>query len=83
MALVGHLDTVPNWPGGTTRVEGDRIIGRGTADMKGGVAVMLRLLERFAAHERPVSHVYYDREEGPNHLNGIHAVLADRRLLED
>ncbi len=53
MALVGHLDTVPNWDGGTTRVEGDRIIGRGTADMKGGVAVMLRLLERFAGHERP------------------------------
>ena len=81
VALVGHLDTVPNWPGGTTSVEGDRIIGRGTADMKGGVAVMLRLLERFAAHERPISYVFYDREEGPNHLNGIHAVLADGRLL--
>ena len=83
MAVVGHLDTVPNWNGGTTRVEGDRIVGRGTADMKGGVAVMLRLLERFAGHERPVSYVFYDREEGPNQLNGIHAVLADRRLLED
>ena len=55
MALVGHLDTVPNWPGGTTRVEGDRIVGRGTADMKGGVAVMLRLLERFAEPPAPVS----------------------------
>jgi succinyl-diaminopimelate desuccinylase len=83
VALVGHLDTVPNWPGGTTRVEGDRIVGRGTADMKGGVAVMLRLLERFAGHGRPISHVFYDREEGPNQLNGIHAVLADRRLLEE
>ncbi len=83
MALVGHLDTVPNWDGGTTRIEGDCIVGRGTADMKGGVAVMLRLLERFAAHARPVSYVFYDREEGPNQLNGIHAVLADRRLLEE
>jgi succinyl-diaminopimelate desuccinylase len=83
MALVGHLDTVPNWDGGTTRVEGDRIVGRGTADMKGGVAVMLRLLERFARHARPVSYVFYDREEGPNQLNGIHAVLADHRLLEE
>ena len=51
--------------------------------MKGGVAVMLRLLERLRATPRPVSYVFYDREEGPNHLNGIHAVLADRRLLED
>ena len=82
MALVGHLDTVPNWDGGTTRVEGDRIVGRGTADMKGGVAVMLRLLERFAgARAASLVHVFYDREEGPNQLQRHPRVLADRRLL--
>jgi len=83
IALVGHLDTVPDWDGGTVRVEGDHIVGRGTADMKGGVAVMLRLLAGLRDHPRPVVHVYYDREEGPNHLNGIHAVLAARRLMPD
>src|SRR3954447_2672408 len=83
MALVGHLDTVPNWPGGTVRVEGDRIVGRGAADMKGGVAVMLRLLERTTRQPRPTVYIFYDREEGGNHLNGIHAVLANRRLIGD
>ncbi len=83
IALVGHLDTVPNWDGGMTRVAGNRIIGRGTADMKGGVAVMLRLLARFAQRSERVVFVFYDREEGPNHLNGIHAVLATSRLLAE
>jgi succinyl-diaminopimelate desuccinylase len=81
VALVGHLDTVPNWEGGGVGVEGDRIVGRGAADMKGGVAVMFRLLERFAHEPRPLQFVFYDREEGPNHLNGIHAVLAEATLL--
>jgi succinyl-diaminopimelate desuccinylase len=81
IALVGHLDTVPNWPGGVALREDDRIVGRGAADMKGGVAVMLRLLERFADHPRPLVHVFYDREEGPNRDNGIHLVLSESRLF--
>jgi succinyl-diaminopimelate desuccinylase len=81
VALVGHLDTVPNWEGGTATVEGDRIVGRGAADMKGGVAVMVRLLERLAREPRPVVHVFYDREEGPHLENGIHRVIAESRLL--
>lgn len=81
VALVGHLDTVPNWPdGGASRVDG-RIIGRGAADMKGGVAVMLHLAGTVPAPARRVIYVFYDREEGPNHFNGIHRVLAESRLL--
>ncbi len=85
VVLAGHIDTVPltavpNLP--TRRVDGE-LWGRGTVDMKGGVAVMLRLLERLRDHPRPVVHVYYDREEGPNHLNGIHAVLADHSVMAD
>ena len=57
----------------------ERIVGRGAADMKGGVAVMLRLLERFAARPRPLVHVFYDREEGPNRDNGIHARAGPER----
>jgi succinyl-diaminopimelate desuccinylase len=81
VALVGHLDTVPNWADGRVYRDGDRIVGRGAADMKGGVAVMLRLLERFAGHPRPLVHVFYDREEGPNRDNGIHLVLDQSRLF--
>lgn len=82
IALVGHLDTVPNWPEGGASREGGRIVGRGAADMKGGVAVMLDLVARVTEPARRTVYVFYDREEGPNHLNGIHRVLAESRLLD-
>jgi succinyl-diaminopimelate desuccinylase len=81
VVLVGHLDTVPNWAGGRASRTEDRIVGRGAADMKGGVAVMLTLAERFAATDEPIVWLFYDREEGPNADNGIHAVLRDSTLL--
>ena len=45
----GHSDTVP--PNGNlpSRSDGDTLWGLGTADMKGGLAVMLALAERHAA----------------------------------
>jgi succinyl-diaminopimelate desuccinylase len=40
--LHGHLDVVPGHPEQfAPRVEGDRLIGRGAYDMKGGLAVMM------------------------------------------
>ena len=41
VVVAGHLDTVPVAGNLPSRQEGDLIYGRGTADMKGGVAVML------------------------------------------
>jgi succinyl-diaminopimelate desuccinylase len=81
VALVGHLDTVPPWDGHLAMLEGNRVIGRGAADMKGGDAAILAVLEHCAAAGAPVVCVVYDREEGPNRENGIHAVLARSRLL--
>ena len=43
VAIAGHLDTVPVASNLPTRREGDVLHGRGTCDMKGGVAVALRL----------------------------------------
>ncbi len=71
--LAGHSDVVPvdpaDWatpPFTATRV-GDRVYGRGTADMKGFVACVLALVPRFAALDlvRPV-HVAltFDEEDG-------------------
>jgi succinyl-diaminopimelate desuccinylase len=80
-ALVGHLDTVPPWPGHEPRRDRDRVIGRGAADMKGGDAAILAVLERAAAAGVPAVAVLYDREEGPHDENGMHRVLERSVLL--
>jgi succinyl-diaminopimelate desuccinylase len=75
VVIAGHLDTVPiaanlpTWAQG----EGDDavIYGRGTADMKGGVAVQLRLAALVSAPVRDVSYVFYDAEEVEASRNGL------------
>jgi succinyl-diaminopimelate desuccinylase len=48
----GHLDVVPGHPEQfTPRVEGDRLIGRGAYDMKGGLAAMMCALRDVADQE--------------------------------
>lgn len=42
LLLIGHLDTV--LPGGTARRDGDKLIGAGAGDMKGGDTVLLMAL---------------------------------------
>ena len=77
VSLYGHLDTVPEQRNGTARLDGDRMFGLGTSDMKSGVAVMLHLLEddEVAAGPYDVVGVFYDKEEGPADENGLEAVL--------
>src|SRR5436190_619277 len=67
VALVAHLDTVPSSAGDVVpRQEGDRIIGLGASDMKGGIAVMQALLESLDTDALPFALVlvFYDKEEG-------------------
>ena len=53
--LHGHLDVVPGRPAQfEPRVEGDRLIGRGAYDMKGGLAAMMCAV-REAAEQNAVS----------------------------
>jgi succinyl-diaminopimelate desuccinylase len=79
IVFAGHLDTVPEPAGGIpVRVEGNRVYGRGSSDMKAGDAVMLALLEGFdweSSWAEPVF-VFYEREEGPYPENGMEAVFA-------
>src|SRR5437763_16750986 len=68
VALVGHLDTVPGHSSdGTPRIEGDRVFGLGSSDMKGGLAVMMALAEALPRATLPynLALVLYEREEGP------------------
>jgi succinyl-diaminopimelate desuccinylase len=70
--LVGHTDTVPLQGETGARIDGDRLYGLGATDMKGGVAVMIHLIESLGT-EGLVA-VFYAGEEGPikgNQLGGI------------
>lgn len=73
VVLAGHLDTVPlttpaNLP---VRRVGDYLVGRGTTDMKGGVAVQLRLAATLPEPVRDITYVFYDAEEISDEHNGL------------
>jgi succinyl-diaminopimelate desuccinylase len=80
LVFAGHLDTVPEPVGGLpVRIEGDRVYGRGSSDMKAGDAVMLALLEGFGwegSWAEP-TFVFYEREEGPYVENGLETVFEE------
>ena len=53
MVLHGHLDVVPGRPEQfEPRVEGDRLLGRGAYDMKGGLAAMMCALKDLERQDR-------------------------------
>ena len=83
LVLAGHLDTVPIADNVPSRLEGDRLYGRGTTDMKAGDAVMLRLAGRFGVPGATPAHdltfVFYDNEEVDSALNGLGRVARERR----
>jgi succinyl-diaminopimelate desuccinylase len=81
VALVGHLDTVRCAENQPTEVRDDRVYGCGATDMKGGLAVMLALLERWQSlvAARPVW-IFYDKEEGPYDENGLEPILESGML---
>ena len=77
IVLGGHLDTVPVNGNAEPRVEGDVLHGLGSADMKGGLAVLLALAE--LAGRVPVEHdltfFWYEGEEVSDEHNGLRHIF--------
>lgn len=71
VVLAGHLDTVPVADNLPSKREGDTLFGLGSADMKSGVAVMLRLAATVAEPTRDVTYIFYDGEEVEAERNGL------------
>jgi succinyl-diaminopimelate desuccinylase len=83
-ALYGHLDTVPEQGDPKARIEGDHLVGLGASDMKGGVAVMIDLLEDEDLQPvHDVVYVFYAAEEGAADLNELGPVLDACPWLTD
>ncbi len=69
--LAGHTDTVPANGNSQPRLEGDQLWGVGSADMKGGLAVMLKLAEQHTEPAVDVTYVFYAREEVASEHSGL------------
>lgn len=81
--LAGHTDTVPVNGNARARLDGDILWGLGSADMKGGLAVMLALAQSVTAPAIDVTFVFYAGEEVAAEHNGLGHLLRDRPdLLE-
>lgn len=89
--FIGHCDVVPSGPDWKTdpfslKVEGDKAYGRGSADMKGAVSVMLSLAQYFK-EESNCSVVYainLDEESGGKYGAGnLMKIFLDNDIVPD
>ncbi|HSX67063.1 succinyl-diaminopimelate desuccinylase [Nocardioides sp.] len=89
VVIAGHLDTVPENGNLPSRLEGGVLHGLGSVDMKGGVAVGLKLAAGLTASNRDITYVFYDAEEIAAIHNGLgkisqthpHLLEADFAIL--
>jgi succinyl-diaminopimelate desuccinylase len=82
IVLAGHLDTVPANGNEVPRRDGDTLHALGAADMKGGLAVLLRLAEDLTARgdsgRFDVTLVLYEGEEIAEQFNGLKRLFAEQ-----
>jgi len=85
LLLYGHMDTVPIYSGWTTnplalKEEGDKLIGRGTLDMKAGCAAFLSAIEEFEPKGYKLKIAFGADEE--NISEGAHALAKDEFMKD-
>ncbi|MFT3971658.1 MAG: succinyl-diaminopimelate desuccinylase [Micropruina sp.] len=78
VVIAGHLDTVPLTGNLPSWREGDLIYGRGSCDMKGGVAVMLAAAFALEAPSSDLTWIFYDHEEVEASANSLTRIAATR-----
>jgi succinyl-diaminopimelate desuccinylase len=78
LILAGHTDTVPVNDNARARIEGDVLYGLGSADMKGGLAVFMHVLETVAEPTVDLTGVFYECEEVAAVHNGLKKLLVER-----
>lgn len=82
VAIAGHIDTVPinsNVPTRDVEIEGEQFIwGRGTVDMKAGVAVQLKLAAELSSPRVDITWIWYDHEEVAAALNALTRLSVSR-----
>ncbi len=83
LVLGGHTDTVPANGNAGARIDGERMYGVGSTDMKGGVATMVELARAVTEPAIDITYVLYAREEVAAIHNGLREIEAERPdLLE-
>lgn len=77
VVIAGHLDTVPVAANLPSKLAGDLVYGRGSADMKGGVAVALACAAALTEPNRDLTWVFYDHEEVEAERNSLTRIAAE------
>ncbi|HEX2499748.1 MAG TPA: succinyl-diaminopimelate desuccinylase [Actinomycetes bacterium] len=76
VVIAGHIDTVPAAGNLPSRWDGDRLYGLGACDMKGGVAIALRMAANLTEPNRDVTYLFYEGEEVESDRNGLGLISA-------
>ncbi|MEX2275952.1 MAG: succinyl-diaminopimelate desuccinylase [Actinomycetota bacterium] len=87
VVLAGHVDTVPVAGSASPGRRGEAIVGRGSADMKAGLAVMLELAADLGSGQRAdrpadVGYCFFGREELPITQSALLPFLRATPLVE-
>ncbi len=76
VVLAGHLDTVPANGNTEPKIDGNTLWGLGSADMKGGLSVMLALAAAITDPLVDVTYVFYSGEEVSREHSGLLRIEA-------
>jgi len=87
VVIAGHIDTVPvadNLPVKLLPMEREQVLwGRGTVDMKAGVAVQLKLAATITEANTDITWIFYDHEEVEATKNGLGRLARNHPDLLD